>query len=160
MAAINRILIMVLIFITTACGYHLRGAYDLPKGMKTIFLEGGSALFREQLVTSLNSSGGKLAESPDKADVILKVYEDDIDRRVLSLSGRGRSNDIELNGHLEYQLRDNKNGILVGRSRWILSANILMTNRTLSPKVTKKQSSKKNCIHKLSGQSLIGVGRH
>lgn len=112
---INKSVILIAALLTSACGYHLRGAYDLPKGMKTIFLQGGSTTLREQLKTVLNSSSGQLVTSPDKADIVLRVSKDEIDRRVLSLSERGRSNDIELAGHLEFEVIDPKNGVLVER---------------------------------------------
>ncbi len=96
-----------------ACGYHLRGAYDLPKEMHNIYLQGGSANFREQLMTSLKTSGGQLVNSPEKSDMVIIVIRDSIERRTLSLSERGRSNEIELAGHLEFELRDTKNHMLL-----------------------------------------------
>lgn len=112
---INLSIILIVTLLTTACGYHLRGAYDLPKEMKTIFLQGGSPALRDQLNSVLKSSSGKLASSPEKADIVLKVFKDGIERRVLSLSERGRSNEIELDGHLEFELLDSKNRMLVPR---------------------------------------------
>jgi LPS-assembly lipoprotein len=110
-----RIMLSVIVIATllTACGYHLRGAYDLPKGMKTIFLQGGSPIFKDQLNAALESSSGRLVDSPEKAEIVLRVIRDGIDRRALSLSERGRSNEIELAGHLEYELFDSKNKVLV-----------------------------------------------
>lgn len=107
--------ILVLASLLTACGYHLRGAYDLPKSMKNVFVQGGSSTFRDQFNQMLKSSSGKLVETPDKADIVVRVYRDEVERRVLSLSQRGRSNDIELSGHLEYEIIDPKKGILVAR---------------------------------------------
>lgn len=112
---INLSVTLFIALLTTACGYHLRGAYDLPKQMKSIFLQGGSPIFRDQLNAVLKSSSGKLASSPEKADIVLRVFKDGIERRVLSLSERGRSNEIELDGHLEFELLDAKNGVLVAR---------------------------------------------
>lgn len=112
---INKSVILIAALLTSACGYHLRGAYDLPKGMKTIFLQGGSPTLREQLKTVLKSSSGQLVTSPDKADIVLRISKDEIERRVLSLSERGRSNDIELAGHLEFEVIDPKSGVLVER---------------------------------------------
>jgi LPS-assembly lipoprotein len=112
---IGRSFVLIVVLLSTACGYHLRGAYDLPKGMKSVFIQGGSPALREQLKTVMNLSSGQLAATPDKADVVLRVFKDDIERRVLSLSERGRSNDIELAGHLEYSVLDAKNGVLVER---------------------------------------------
>jgi LPS-assembly lipoprotein len=83
--------------------------------MKSIFLQGGSPLFRDQLNTVLKSSSGKLADSPEKADIVLRVFKDGIERRVLSLSERGRSNEIELDGHLEFELLNANAGVLVAR---------------------------------------------
>ncbi len=109
------VIILILAALLTACGYHLRGAYDLPKAMKNVYIQGGSSAFRDQFNAMLKSSAGKLAETPDKADVIVRVYRDEVERRVLSLSERGRSNDIELAGHLEYEILDSKKGVLVAR---------------------------------------------
>lgn len=114
---INKTRIVLLVFscLLASCGYHLRGAYDLPKGMKSVYLEGGSSLLREQFLTEVKTSSGKLAETPEKADVIIKILDENVERRVLSLGSSGRSNDIELAGHLEFQLIDNKKGLLIGR---------------------------------------------
>lgn len=111
----RRIVILCSALLTSACGYHLRGAYDLPNAMKSIFLQGGSQAFRDQFKAMLISSSGQLVESPEKADVILRIYNEEIVRRALSLSQTGRSNDIELAGHLEYELVDPKKGVLVAK---------------------------------------------
>lgn len=110
-----KLITFISVLLISACGYHLRGAYDLPKGMKSMYVEGGSSLLREQLLAAVKSSSGQLVESPEKADVILRIFNEDIERRILSLSQRGRSNDIELAGHLEFQLLDKNNVVLIGR---------------------------------------------
>lgn len=111
----TRVLMLVFSCLMASCGYHLRGAYDLPKGMKSVFLEGGSSLLREQFQMEVKTSSGKLVDTPEKADVIIKILDENVERRVLSLGSGGRSNDIELAGHLEFQLIDNKKGLLIGR---------------------------------------------
>lgn len=112
---IKRVVVLITALAATACGYHLRGAYDLPKGMGYIFLEGGSPMLREQLDIALKSSSGHLVDSPEKASAIIRVFNDGIERRTLSLSGRGRSNDIELDAHLEFEVLDPASGALVRR---------------------------------------------
>jgi LPS-assembly lipoprotein len=110
---ISRSVVFIATLLTMACGYHLRGAYGLPAGMKTIFLQGGSPTLKEQLNIVLKSSSGQLIATPEKADIVLRIFNDGIERRTLSLSERGRSNDIELAGHLEFEVVDAKNGVLV-----------------------------------------------
>lgn len=108
-------IIVSIALLASACGYHLRGAYDLPKGMNNIYLDGGSPLFREQLLNVLTTSSGRLVLLPEQAHIVLRIFSDGIERRTLSLSERGRSNDIELAGHLEYEVSDPKKGVLVSR---------------------------------------------
>lgn len=105
--------ITLTVLLISACGYHMRGAYDLPAQMKNVFIQGGSPIFRDQFNNVLKSSSGQLVDSPEKADMIVRIKKDEIVRRVLSLSERGRSNDIELAGHVEYELVDTKSGVLV-----------------------------------------------
>jgi LPS-assembly lipoprotein len=106
---------LTLTLMATACGYHLRGASGLPKGMSNLYLEGGSPILREQFETTLKSASGHLVASSDKADIVVRIYNDEITRRTLSLSGRGRSNDLELAGHVEFEVIDPKSGMLVSR---------------------------------------------
>ena len=113
MVRLGRFSLLTCAFLVSACGYHLRGAYEIPKGMKSILLQGGTPAFRQQLNEALKSSSGQLAKSADKADVILKIYEDRIERRVVSLSERGRSNQFELDGRLEYALFDKNNEVIL-----------------------------------------------
>lgn len=112
---IQQLFLLIISLVTAACGYHLRGAYDLPKEMKSIYLDGGSPLLKDQLATVLKTSSGKLAATPENADAVIKIFDENIVRRVLSLSSRGRSNDIELAGHLEFQLLTAKHGMLIER---------------------------------------------
>jgi LPS-assembly lipoprotein len=110
---INKSFVLAVALLLTACGYHLRGAYDLPKGLKNVYMEGGSPTLREQFDIALKSSSVQIVSSREKADVVLRIFQDEIEHRTLSLSARGRSNEIELAGHLEFQLINAKNEVLI-----------------------------------------------
>lgn len=86
------------------CGYHLRGAFNLPKDLKTIAIQGDSPSLREQFARTLRTSGGTLADSPEKAGLTIRISDEQLQRRALSLSARGRANDFELHYHLKYEL--------------------------------------------------------
>jgi LPS-assembly lipoprotein len=97
----------VLIFslLLSACGYHLRGSTTgVAQEIKSIYWDGGTVQLREQLKNVLGSSPGKLADSPEKAGVVVKILNEDFRRRILSLSSRGRSNEVELDYLLDYEL--------------------------------------------------------
>ena len=46
---------------------------------------------------------------------LIRIYNENNDRRVLSLSSSGVANDFELDYNLEYELVDSKNKILMAR---------------------------------------------
>lgn len=86
------------------CGYHLRGAVDLPKGLNRIYLDGASMTLREQFRRTLRASSGELANSAESAEVVIKIADERSEQRALSLSSRGRSNELELSYHLFYSV--------------------------------------------------------
>jgi LPS-assembly lipoprotein len=112
---INKLVILIMALLISACGYHLRGALELPQGMKNVYLEGGSAQLREQFKRAMEISSVQLASSPEKAGIIVKIFDEDSRRRVLSLSSGGTANDFELSYRFEYELLDSKNKVLMPR---------------------------------------------
>lgn len=101
----NRTLIFILMTLTLiGCGYHLRGGVKLPKELKIVYLDGGSAQLRHQFREQLDTVSGKLSPTPEAAAIAVKIKHEDIRRRILSLSSRGRSNEVELDYRLEYEL--------------------------------------------------------
>jgi LPS-assembly lipoprotein len=103
---IKKLAIFVVILLLSACGYHLRGALDLPENLKKITLEGGSPALREAFNQALRGTSAQATHSPEEAGIIIHVVAEDSNRRALSLSTRGRSNELELYYRLDYQLSD------------------------------------------------------
>jgi len=106
---------LILALTLSACGYHLRGSFDLPQGLKNVYLQDSSVQLREQFSRALKSSSGQLASSPDGAGLIIRIFGEDLRRRVLSLSSRGRSNEFELYYRLEYEMVNADNVLLMAR---------------------------------------------
>lgn len=97
-------IVLVLASLTASCGYHLRGNVKLPKELNSVFVEGASQPLYSQFKNSLEASSGKILSSPEKAGVVVKVRDEEFRRRILSLSSRGRSNEVELDYRIEYEL--------------------------------------------------------
>jgi len=96
--------IVVVALLLAACGYHLRGTVDLPDSLKKVYLNGASMQLREQFRKVLRGVSGELTTSPEAAGVVINVANETSDQRVLSLSARGRSNELELYYRLQYTL--------------------------------------------------------
>jgi len=106
---------LVMALLLSACGYHLRGALVLPAGLKNIYLEGASPQLREQFNGVMKVSSVALASSPETAGMIVRIFNEDNQRRVLSLSSGGVANDFELNYRFEYEVVDSNNKVLMAR---------------------------------------------
>jgi LPS-assembly lipoprotein len=112
---IKKSVILIMALLLSACGYHVRGALELPAGLKNVYLEGGSAELREQFKRTMEISSVPLASSPETAGLIVKIFDEDSQRRVLSLSSSGTANDFELGYRFDYELLDSKNKVLMPR---------------------------------------------
>jgi LPS-assembly lipoprotein len=112
----NPALIMtVMALLLTACGYHLRGAYQLPQALKSVYLQGASIELRDQFNKALQASSGQLIDSPGKARIVIRFFDEKLTRRVMSLSARGRANEFELDYRLDYEISNAGNAILMPR---------------------------------------------
>ena len=112
---VKKSFVLIMALLLSACGYHLRGAMELPEGLKSVYLEGGSPQLREQFNRAMEISSVALASSPETAGMIVKIFNEDNQRRVLSLSSGGVANNFELNYRFEYEIVDSKNKVLLAR---------------------------------------------
>jgi LPS-assembly lipoprotein len=112
---IKKSIILALALLLSACGYHLRGAMELPAGVKNVYLQGGSAQLQEQFNNAMKISSVPLASSPETAGIIVRIFDEDNQRRVLSLGASGTANDFELSYRFDYELVDSKNKVLMPR---------------------------------------------
>ena len=101
---IKKSAVFAIAMLLSACGYHLRGELDLPENFNKVYLEGGSPQLREEFNRTLRLTSAQLAKSPEEAGIVIRIIGEDANRRALSLSSRGRSNEIELYYRLEYEL--------------------------------------------------------
>ncbi|MCK9622878.1 MAG: LPS assembly lipoprotein LptE [Methylobacter sp.] len=111
----KKAVIFVMALLLSACGYHLRGALELPANMKNVYVEGGSSPLLEQFKQVMKSSSAQLASSRQGAGIVIKVANEEFNRRVLSLSTRGKSNEFELTYRLDYEFANAADAVLMPR---------------------------------------------
>ena len=96
--------ILLMLLLLSACGYHLRGALNLPSNIKSVYLEGGSASLQEEFNKAMAASSVAIAASEQSAGLIIKITNEISDRRILSLSTGGAANYFELGYEFDYEL--------------------------------------------------------
>ncbi len=112
---IKKSVIVLIALLLSACGYHLRGAFELPAGMKNIFLEGGSAPLQSEFKKAMELSSIPIAASAETAGIVIRIFDESSQRRVLSLAATGVANDFELGYQMEYEIVDGKDNVLMPR---------------------------------------------
>lgn len=96
---------LVLLAFISACGFQLRGGHSLPDGLQPLYLnETGDDDLRRELTTLLRASKVELANTAELATASLKLSNQRINRRVLSVDTRGRAREYELNYSVLYTI--------------------------------------------------------
>jgi LPS-assembly lipoprotein len=109
-----KLLLLLLATTLTACGFHVRGGDSLPAELKNIYLEGGSPAMREQVLQQLRNSHAQLV-SHENASMVIKLFNEQFQRRGVSLSERGKTNEYELIYRIEYEITTPKEAVLLAR---------------------------------------------
>jgi LPS-assembly lipoprotein len=103
------IIMLTAALLLSACGFQLRGTATLP--FNTLYVQAApTSQFAAQLRRVVSSSSGtRVAERPEEAEVILQIVHELQDKQILSLSGGGRVSEYQLRYRVSFRLTDSKN---------------------------------------------------
>ncbi len=96
-------LITCLLLCLSACGFHLRGAADVP--FKTIYIQGSTLVISKGLNRTLHNNDVKVLNSAEGADLSLELVGEESEKRIMSLSGKGVVREYELYYRVHYRTR-------------------------------------------------------
>lgn len=102
------LLLSMLFAAFAGCGFHLRGAVELPPEMTEVAIQ-GTKPYGELDVTLRNGfarEGGQVVESVQQARSVLVITQDVSIRRVLSVDSKGQANQYEVEYILGFRLDD------------------------------------------------------
>ena len=115
-----------------ACGFHLRGSFDLPEHLSPLHLDKDSMslqLFRE-LRSLLKSNGVELVDDADSAASVLKADFEQQTRDVISVDTLGRAREYRLIYRLTFSLQSGEETVIDG-SNIQLTRNLLFNPETV-----------------------------
>ena len=113
MLGIRGSVLLVTLLMLTACGYHLRGALELPEALKKMYVKGASPELSAAIERTFRGTSGELVATADEAGMILNILDEFYQRRTISLSSTGYSNEFELIYRLSFDLLDSEGNTLV-----------------------------------------------
>ncbi len=124
--------VLLLTTMLAACGFHLRGSYELPAHLSPLYIDKESMslqLFRE-LRSSLKLSGAELMEDAAEAASVLEVEFEQQTRDVISVDSLGRAREYRLIYRLTFSLQTGEDTAIDG-SRIELTRNLLFNPETV-----------------------------
>ena len=110
---LRNLLLAALTFATavlfTACGFHLRGAANLPYDTLHVAAPRTSAFANELRRAVAASSKTRVVDNPKEAAATLQLVAETREKLILSLSGGGRVREFQLRYRITYRLADKDN---------------------------------------------------
>jgi len=96
---------VILLSLLSACGFQRRGEVELPTEMRATYLKGQvPEALRNELVYLFESADGKIVDSVEDASAILNLQKVRFNRRILSVSERGRQLEYELSYRVTFDV--------------------------------------------------------
>jgi LPS-assembly lipoprotein len=105
-----------------ACGFHLRGAVELP--FPSLYVDVSESLqVGHELTRALRASDVRLTDNRKEAAATLSILNELRERQILSLGGQGRVREYELRYRLAYQVTNAK-GVITPPTEIVLKRDI------------------------------------
>jgi len=103
---VKGLLSVMMLLMVTSCGFHLRGAFQLPAEMATVYLQAKNA--NSELLLdikrTLKTNGSVVVDDATKATASLKIESEKQTQRVISVDNHGRASEYELKFEVVYSL--------------------------------------------------------
>ena len=111
------------IVVLAGCGFHLRGAAQLP--FSTLYVQVASTSpLGQEIRRNLRASNARLVASPADAQATLVILSELREKQILSLGGQGRVREYQLRYRIGYQLTDGKATTLIAPTEILLKRDI------------------------------------
>mgnify|MGYP001813941453 FL=1 len=151
-----RIFSLVLLTLTiAACGFHLRGAYELPEHLSPLYLDKDSMslLLYKELRSTLRASGAELTEVETTAASVLEITQEQKTRDVISVDTLGRAREYRLIYRLSFTLQASGEAV-IDRSNIQLTRNLLFNPEAVLGVTEEMENIYRDMIRDSTGQIL------
>jgi len=93
--------------LTTGCGFRLRGAVTELADPGAIFIDVSRGVtLREELQAALRARELRVAQNRDVADILLRISDEQLSERIISIQSFGVVSEIELSHSVDVQLAE------------------------------------------------------
>ncbi len=112
---------MLISILLGACGFHLRGAVDVPESLRNVFVTGENphSPIVMSLQRSMRASGVELSSSASAAPYTVYISNEHEEKRSISVDQQAAAAEFQLRHYVSFELRDPKGAALVGPDQLI-----------------------------------------
>ncbi len=139
-----------------ACGFHMRGSYDLPEHLSPVFLDKDSMslLLYKEMRSTLKASGAELTDDPATAASVLEITQEQRTRDVISVDTLGRAREYRLIYRLVFTLQASGEAV-IDRSNIQLTRNLLFNPEAVLGVAEETENIYRDMIRDSTGQILL-----
>ena len=152
-----RILSLVFLVCTlAACGFQLRGAYNLPEHLSPLFLDKDSMslLLYKELRSTIRASGAELAEDEATAASVLTISREQKTRDVISVDSLGRAREYRLIYRFTFTLQASGDAV-IDKSNIQLTRNLLFNPEAVLGVAEETENIYRDMIRDSTGLVLL-----
>jgi len=137
----NTIVILLLLTMSSGCGFKLRGSVDMPPLLQETYLESKNPFtgMARALRVELESAGARIVESSEQASAVLKVVKEKSQNRILSVGSTGKASEYELLEEITFELTDRNGKILVRQQSLRMVRDLVFDETELLGKVSESE---------------------
>ena len=121
-------------------------------------MQSASSQLKKIAKRSLRSSGGQLVNNAQQAGIVVQVVKERMDRRVLSLSSKGRANEYELTYFLDFMLLDTEGNSLAEKQKIEISRDYFNDQAEILGKNNEEEVIREE-MYRQAVQSIINRSR-
>jgi LPS-assembly lipoprotein len=105
---VRLILVLGLMSLLSACGWHLRGSIVLPANIESVYIDNRASNreLEDDLINLLQSNGVALSQSAANTDLMIVILDFNQRRRVNSVNSNTIVSEYELISEAEYEIKD------------------------------------------------------
>jgi LPS-assembly lipoprotein len=156
--------IALLLTLLPACGFHLRGAVDLPPALQETYLESRNPYtgMARALRVELEAAGGRIMESREHAVAVLHIVRETSENRILSVGSTGKASEYEMFDEVVFSLSDAEGKVLIKPQALRMTRDLVFDETELLGKISEAEGIHRQMRRNMARQIIIriGVGLH
>jgi LPS-assembly lipoprotein len=104
-----------MLIVLAGCGFHLRGAADLPSHLKSMYVQGVDTQrdFGLALKRALKSNDVMVLDAYQTGAAVLTIVDNSFERQVLSVGSDAKVSEYELLGRVTFKVSDDKGNLML-----------------------------------------------